>query len=231
MIFLSYWFSVVFLACFLPVYWLPWRPRARKLLLLAASIVFHGHFAGPAGVLPIVALGILTYIAGLTRSKYWCAAGIMASIAALLFYKYLHFLCEGLLGALAPSWGAGAWSAARTWLPDLPPLAISFFSFEFIHYLMEIQRGHEPIRSPVDFSVFAIFWPSIVAGPVKRYAQFLPELEQGAQHVRSADVMIGFLRLAVGLVKKLLIARRRKPIITSALRTCCAPCSNSGRNW
>jgi alginate O-acetyltransferase complex protein AlgI len=206
MIFLSYWFLVAFLVCFLPVYWLPWKPGVRKLLLLAASIVFHGHFAGPAGVLPIVALGILTYIAGLTRSKAMCIVGIVASVAALLFYKYLHFLCENLLGALAPSWGAAAWSTAQGWVPGAPPLAISFFAFEFVHYLIEIHRGHEPIRSPIDFSLFAIFWPSIVAGPVKRYSQFLPELAKGSQHVTSDDVMIGFLRLAMGIVKKLIIA-------------------------
>lgn len=201
MIFLSYWF-VAFVACFLPVYWLPWPASVRKWLLLVASVVFHGHFAGPAGVLPIVALGVLTYVAGLLRSKFWCIVGIAASVASLLFYKYLRFLCESLLGALVPAWGEAAWSTAQGWLPGAPPLAISFFAFEFIHYLIEIYRGHEPIRSKVDFSLFAIFWPSIVAGPVKRYAQFVPELEQGAKSVRSDDVMIGFLRLALGLVKK-----------------------------
>ena len=206
MIFLSYWFFVVFAAVFLPVYWLPWPPLVRKWLLLGASVVFHGHFAGPAGVLPIVALGVFTYGIGLSRSKSWCVVGIVASVCALLFYKYLNFLCVGLLGAVAPSWGAEAWDATKGLLPGLPPLAISFFAFEFIHYLMEIHRGHEPIRSPVDFSLFAVFWPSIVAGPVKRYEQFLPELEKGAREVRSDDVMIGFLRLALGIVKKLLIA-------------------------
>ena len=201
MIFLSYWFAV-FVACFLPVYWLPWPAQVRKLLLLAASVVFHAHFAGPAGVLPIVALGIVTYCIGLSRSPRWCLVGIAASVAALAFYKYLHFLCEGLLGALAPSWGQDAWSVAQSWVPGAPPLAISFFSFEFIHYLIEIHRGHEPIRSPIGFALFAIFWPSIVAGPVKRYGQFLPELQQAAATIRSDDVMIGFLRLALGLVKK-----------------------------
>ncbi len=201
MIFLSYWFAV-FVACFLPVYWLPWPAGGRKLLLLAASIVFHGHFAGPAGVLPIVVLGLLTYLIGLSRHRIWCILGIAVSVAALAFYKYLRFLCEGLLGVLLPSWGTEAWSAAQAWVPGAPPLAISFFSFEFIHYLMEIYRGQEPIRSPLSFSLFAIFWPSIVAGPVKRYAQFLPEVEQGTAQIRSDDVMIGFLRLALGLVKK-----------------------------
>jgi alginate O-acetyltransferase complex protein AlgI len=201
MIFLSYWFAV-FVACFLPIYWLPWPAPARKLLLLAACVVFHAHFAGPAGVVPIVILGILTYFIGLTQNRAWCSAGIAASITALVSYKYFRFLCESLLGALFPSLGTETWSAAQSYLPGAPPLAISFFSFEFIHYLIEIRRGHEPIRSPLSFALFAIFWPSIVAGPVKRYAQFLPELEEGARRIQSDDVMIGFLRLALGLVKK-----------------------------
>ena len=62
----------------------------------------------------------------------------------------------------------------RETLPEAPPLAISFFTFEFVHYLVDRRRGTFPIRKPVDFILFAIFFPTLVAGPIKRYEQFLP---------------------------------------------------------
>ena len=68
MIFLTYWFWG-FAAIVLPLYWLVASPRVRLPLLVLTCAVFHTHFAGPAGVLPILGLGVLTYVIGLTRSR------------------------------------------------------------------------------------------------------------------------------------------------------------------
>jgi alginate O-acetyltransferase complex protein AlgI len=92
-------------------------------------------------------------------------------------------------------------------LPGAYPLAISFFIFEFVHYLFEVRRGGEPIRNPLKFLLFAIFFPSLVAGPIKRYTQFLPSLaEATSQGARAADFAEGGWRVAVGFVKKVMIA-------------------------
>jgi alginate O-acetyltransferase complex protein AlgI len=58
------------------------------------------------------------------------------------------------------------------------------------------------VRAPLGFAAFAIFWPSIVAGPVKRYQQFLPALERGLREVTRPEVAYGLIRVAIGLVKK-----------------------------
>ncbi len=202
MLFLTYWF-VLFGCAVFPCYWLVRWPPARRTLLLLCCIVFHTHFAGPAGVLPIIALAILTYLAGLSRRRSLCVAAMLACVAGLLFYKYTRFLCLEALGSLWPGAGIAAYATVGSWLPSQPPLAISFFVFEFVHYLFEVSRGAPPLRSPVDFSLFALFWPSIVAGPVKRYDQFIPALRQGAVNVRQRDVAVGILLVALGLVKKL----------------------------
>src|SRR5262249_51398477 len=81
-------------------------------------------------------------------------------------------------------------------------LAISFFAFEFVHYLVDVSRGSEPIRKPHEFALFAVFWPSIVAGPVKRYRPFLESLEEGVRSVCSRDVSAGPVLGAVALVKE-----------------------------
>lgn len=202
MIFLTYWF-VLFAAVSLPVYWLVRHRVARLVLLLAMCAVFHTHFAGPAGVLPILVLGVLTYLAALSRNRHACLAVMTLCVASLVFYKYTRFLCMEVVHGLSPAWGEHALAAVNPWLPAAPPLAISFFVFEFVHYLLDVRKGEAPLRNPLDFSLFAIFWPSIVAGPVKRYQQFVPALHVGVQKLDRHDVASGLLLVSLGLVKKL----------------------------
>jgi alginate O-acetyltransferase complex protein AlgI len=201
MLFLTYWF-VIFLAITLPLYWIVRNAKIRLVLLLASCAVFHTHFAGPAGVLPIVVLAIATYFAGLSRNKIACVLVIVLCAVSLAYYKYTHFLCTQAIGALFPNLARAADGKYHDYLAPLPPLAISFFVFEFIHYLVEVLRGHASIKSVLGFSLFSIFWPSIVAGPVKRYDSFLATLEHGARNVNSQDVAAGLIRVALGLVKK-----------------------------
>jgi alginate O-acetyltransferase complex protein AlgI len=201
-LFLTPWF-VLFACVAFPLYWLVSHRGVRLLTLLAFCVVFHGHFAGPAGVLPIVILGVFTYLAGLSRHKAACSAGIVLCVAALVFYKYTRFLCLSLVGAVWPHGGDELLKQAGPLLPLAPPLAISFFVFEFVHYLYDVRRGEAPIKNALHFALFSLFWPSIVAGPVKRYGQFLPALQAGICGLRKRDVAVGLVLVAVGLVKKL----------------------------
>jgi alginate O-acetyltransferase complex protein AlgI len=201
MLFLTYWF-VIYALVFFPAYWLATRPTPRLTVLLVGSAIFHTHFAGPAGVLPIIVLMVVTYLAGLSGDRRICTAAIALNISALVFYKYLRFVCIQVVGALSPALKTYVEAEAAPLLKLAPPLAISFFAFEFIHYLVDVGRGHKPIRSVRRFALFSIFWPSIVAGPVKRYQDFLPALRRGVRHVGEHDVAVGMTRVAVGLVKK-----------------------------
>jgi alginate O-acetyltransferase complex protein AlgI len=200
-LFLTYWF-VFFIAAVYPLYWFVPVRWVRLGVLLAACVVFHTHFAGPAGVVPIIVLGVVTYLVGLTRVRWLCAGAITLNAGSLIYYKYTRFLCAELLVRIVPQWHALSATPGPRWLHPIAPLAISFFAFEFVHYLVEVYRGSEPIRKPHEFALFAVFWPSIVAGPVKRYGQFLESLQQGVRSVCSNDVSVGVVRVAVGLVKK-----------------------------
>ena len=201
MLFLTYWF-VIFAAFALGLYWAVPHAGWRRLILLSACAVFHWHFAGPAGVLPVVVLGTVTWFAGLSGRPKACLAGIWLCVLALVFYKYTAFLCRDVLGAFWPSASPVALDAAQRVLPGAPPLGISFFVFEFVHYLDDVRRGTPPLRRPVDFCLFSIFWPSIVAGPIKRFEQFVPALHLGTANVSQQDVANGIIRVALGLVKK-----------------------------
>jgi alginate O-acetyltransferase complex protein AlgI len=204
-IFDTYWF-VIFAGVVIPLFWLLRRPALRLPFLALACVAYHYHFAGPAGMLPIIVIGVVTYLLGLTRQRLACAAGIALSVLALCFYKYTHFLTGELLVHVNAGWGAAVDKSAGTLLPAAPPLAISFFAFEFIHYLYEVRRGAEPIRNPLRFLLFAIFFPTLIAGPIKRFGQFVPALEAGARGVGIDDVSIGLRRVAMGYLKKVVVA-------------------------
>jgi alginate O-acetyltransferase complex protein AlgI len=215
-IFNTYWF-VAFALIVIPVFWLLRKPQLRLPFLGLACVVFHYHFAGPAGVIPIIVIGTVTYFCGLSRHRTACLAGILLSVVALCFYKYTHFLTIEVLGLIHPSWGAAALAGAKRFAPGavlatqgretfVPPLGMSFFAFEFVHYLYDVRQGHEPIRNPLRFLLFAIFFPSLVAGPIKRYEPFQPALQRGAEAVDAADVALGLRRVAMGFFKKVVIA-------------------------
>jgi len=205
MIFNTYWFAL-FAAVFFPAYWLLRSPGLRSGWLLGGCAVFHTHFAGPAGVLPIAALGVLTYACALSRLRSLCYTAVAACVAALVFYKYTHFLSSEVLATFAPALGSRAATLTASWLPATAPLALSFFTFEFVHYLVEVARGGEPIRRPKDFALFAIYFPSLVAGPIKRYQDFIAALPHALAHVELTEVAAGARRVALGFFKKILIA-------------------------
>ncbi len=205
MIFTTYWF-VLFAGIIVPVYWLLPRPAWRLWFLGAACLVFHTHFAGAAGMAPIMVLMIVTYGAGLTRRGWVCVSAMALCVLALCFYKYALFL----IGAAVEPWNAALATRlavnTRAIMPGAPPLGVSFFAFEFVHYLFEVRKGGEPIRNPLKFMLFSIFFPSLVAGPIKRYAQFIPALEEGSRRVSVDDVAEGLFRIGMGFAKKVLVA-------------------------
>jgi alginate O-acetyltransferase complex protein AlgI len=208
MIFLDPWFWM-FAGVAIPGYWiLP--VRAKSLWLLAASLVFHWYFAGPAGMFPIVLLGFLTYVAGLSvarpngRIRFLLTCGCL--VGALAFYKYAEFVFETVadLARTAEASGLAVW--LETWRAPAAPLAISFFTFEFVHYLYEVRvGGRSPIRNPIHFTLFAVFFPTLASGPIKRFPDFVPQLQRPTNPSPLAALM-GAERVIRGLFKKICVA-------------------------
>ncbi len=205
MLFLDLWFWG-FAAIALPGFWLL-PGRAKLPWLIAASAVFHWYFAGPAGMAPIAVLAVATYICGrmLGDRKRLFTGCITLLVAALAFYKYSELTAAVLLDGLqfaaaeAPRW-------LDDWVAPAAPLAISFFTFEFVHYLYEVRvRGREPIRNPMHFALFAIFFPTLASGPIKRFNDFVPQLEK-LENPRVHEVVEGGKRVIRGLFKKVCVA-------------------------
>jgi alginate O-acetyltransferase complex protein AlgI len=207
LIFNTPWFLLFFPLVYAAFWALP-GARLRFYFILLSSAVFHFHFAGPAGVAPIVVIGVTTFLFGLAlegvaerpvlrRGIFLVAISI--PVLALVSYKYRLLLLDSLshLGIVPVSLRAAS-------APALP-LAISFFAFEFVHYLVDVYGGDAPIRNPFRFALFAIFFPSIVSGPIKRFQPFLAQMREGLRRPSAGDVLLGFSQVLLGFFKKLVV--------------------------
>jgi alginate O-acetyltransferase complex protein AlgI len=196
----------------------------RNVVLLAASYLFYASWN--AGFLVLVlALTALNYGIGLAlgpvdgrrRPRSWLAAAVGLNVGVLAYYKYTGFLlgvASDLLGAFG----------ARVTVPRptiLLPLAISFFTFEFVHYVVDVWRGSPPVRSPLRFALFAAFFPTQIAGPIKRYQDFVPQLESPGR-LRLPWLVDGFGRIVRGLFKKTVLADRLAPVVAAAFQDAAA---------
>lgn len=199
---------LIFLPITVILYWLlPFKYRTP--LLLVASYIFYMSWKPIFGLL-LLAMTVVNYGFGLaihkfeSKKKAFLIGALIANLGLLAYFKYTYFLRDTANGALAML-GAGA--------PQLPsigweiflPLGISFFVFEFIHYLVDVYRGHDPVRKFMDFALFASFFPTQLAGPIKRYQDFVHQLVS-PRRITTGDFDEAIDLIMLGLFKKVVLA-------------------------
>ena len=138
--------------------------------------------------------------------KVMLALTIALNLGFLGFFKYWNFALENvrLVGALIHGHGMPETSEALKVL--LPPVGISFFTFESMSYVVDVYRGElKPHKSYLSYLLFVAFFPHLVAGPIVRPKDLLPQLERPPTLSR-ADGGEGLFLIAVGLVKKMIIS-------------------------
>src|SRR6266436_8563829 len=217
MIFLTYDFVWFALAFFL-LYALTGRwPALRLAIIIVSGIWFQFFYGGLASIVVTLALAAISYAAGRSARKSMMVAAIAICIATLLYSKYTVFLVQSAVEPFSTSTAA----ALSSFAPAAIPLGISFFTFEFVHYLVDVHRGYPPIKRIRDFVAFAMFWPTMVAGPIKRYQQFIPALHTGLASLSASDAMIGLIRIAMGLccISPLMkcTSRERRPSLATMI--------------
>ncbi len=182
----------------------------RRVLLIGASIYFLIKFSGNLSVYPIFMLGFLSYLMPFVARKYhrrWLLMlPIILCVMTLMYYKYLNLLGESLLTLTSGNMHAAVTAVYTLVVIHPAPLAISFFTFEFCHYLIDVYRGRPMIRKVDEFLAFALFFPTLVAGPIKRYVHFINELRKSPLTLSFESSVVPFIRIIVGLAKKLFIA-------------------------
>ena len=201
----------VFFAITLVVYWrLP--HRAQNALLFVASYVFYG-WVHPWWPLLLFFTTFVDYWsarmmssgpaeAGPSGKKKWLWVSIITNFGLLGFYKYFDFFIDNVAVA-ASSIG---WNIPHVALRIALPAGISFYTFQSMSYTIDVYLGHAPARRRfLDIATFVSFFPHLVAGPIMRATNLLPQVEQertfDAASARDASVLIVW-----GLFKKLVIA-------------------------
>jgi alginate O-acetyltransferase complex protein AlgI len=192
-------------------------PRHRVLLLLAASSYFYMAFV-PAYLLVLVFLIGVDFTAARlmerTRGparKAMLGLSLASNLGVLGLFKYWTFAARGLHAA-------AGWLGLDLPLPILSlvlPIGLSFHTFQAMSYTIEVYRGRYPAeRNPLLFSLYVMFYPQLVAGPIERPQHLLPQLarigEVAFDYRRVAD---GLKRMTWGLMKKVVIADRLSSIV------------------
>ncbi len=209
MLFNSQAFAVFFVVVF-GLYWLLRRAETpRVLLLLAASYMFYGYWDWRFLGL-IVFSTVLDFLVGAAmgrstdprRRKRLLLLSLVGNLGVLGFFKYYNFFA-GELALLLADVGV---TPDAVLLEIVLPVGISFYTFQTLSYTIDIYRGDlTPERSPLRFALFVAFFPQLVAGPIVRARDFLPQIPRPPV-LHASDFERGLTLIFWGLVKKVVIA-------------------------
>jgi len=202
-------FTSLTFALFLPVvfsiYWyaLGRNFKAQNVFLLAVSYIFYGwwdwRFLGL-----ILLTTLLSYGCALpqNRRKAWATLSVVINLLILCIFKYYNFFCDNLRQLLATFGYELDWFTMEVLLP----VGISFYTFQAISYSVDAYRRRiEPTRDIIAFGVFIAFFPQLVAGPIERSTQLLPQFLKPRQW-NHADATEGLRMILWGLFKKCVVA-------------------------
>ncbi len=217
-------FTSLKFVCFFAVAALGWYSlpqRVRKVWLLGCCYWFYMVAQPIFGLLlaagTLVGYGCALACGGewLGQKKLWTAVGVLYTFGLLFLYKYLDFFCT-MLGMEQVCFSLAL------------PVGISFFSFAVCGYLFDVQKGKlEAERSLLDFAIFVAFFPTLLAGPIGRAREFLPQLKQPPR-ADFVGIRRGWLRFLWGAAKKLVLADTLGIFVDAAYA---APRDFGGGTW
>lgn len=205
MLFNSLTFLILHFLC-LAAYWvMPWQ-RVRQVILLVSSLVFYGWYYWPTlfllGGSILVNYGFSLWIDASPRKQHVTALAVVVNLGSLGWFKYSAFLAENVTALFSAIGLEVELPPASAWLP----LGISFYTFQVIGYLIDINRGK--IRSEKNllvFGVFTCFYAQLIAGPIVRANSLIPQLNK-KRRFRAGDFQLGLYLLVAGLAMKICLA-------------------------
>lgn len=210
MLFNSFEFLIFLPAVFL-LYWFVFKPlKWQNLFVVAASYLFYGWWDWRFLIL-IAITTFCSYASGLLIQKYSgrrrhqrivCASNILLNLIILGIFKYLNFFGENF-ALLLDALGFGCdWVT----LDIMLPVGISFYTFQALSYTIDVYRGNiQPTRNIVAFFAFISFFPQLVAGPIERATNLLPQflVPRRFDYAKAVD---GMRQILWGLFKKMVVA-------------------------
>lgn len=207
--------STEFVFFLLAVFYVHWaiarRTTARFLWLFGASCVFYASWNAKF-LLLLFATALVDYACALLlgrterpgRRKALLLVSLISNLGTLGFFKYFNFFAENVAGAAARL-GTGSPAAWVPWDIVLPA-GISFYTFQALSYTIDVYRRQlAPRRSVLEYLLFITFFPQLVAGPIVRAVDFLPQLDRPDDYDEGRAARGLYLALC-GLAKKVLLA-------------------------
>jgi alginate O-acetyltransferase complex protein AlgI len=201
---------IVFLVIVLALYYLtPLSWKMKKGMLLLASYIFYGLWNPPLILLLWISTLVdwtagnrLAQLDDPRRRKFWLLLSIFVNLGFLAFFKYGNFFLENFqffLGLFNFTYTPPEWDI-------LLPMGISFYTFQTMSYTIDLYKKRiKPARTFLDFALYVTFFPQLVAGPIVRSDELVPQFyepKRASQH----QFLMGMLLLTIGLFQKTVFA-------------------------
>lgn len=209
--------QIEFLLFFVLILLVVWRCRTRwirNLLLLVASYYFYSYWDYRFCGLLLLSTAV-DYLAAKQIAKHdriavkrrWLLLSLVVNLGVLGFFKYCNFFIESM-SALFDSAG---WNSGT--LNIILPVGISFYTFQTLSYTIDVYREKiRPAKSLLDFALYVAFFPQLVAGPIVRASELLPQLATVPEW-STRRCYGGFQFILRGLVKKVILADRLGEVV------------------
>jgi alginate O-acetyltransferase complex protein AlgI len=195
----SFQFLLIFLPAVLVIFYsVP--SSCRVLVLVLASLVFYST----SGLLPVslligaAAIGYLSALLYREGRRGWLVAALIYPFGTLFLFKYLDFAAR-IVGSEIDLYGPMA-----VFVANALPAGISFYTFQIASFLIDVRQGTVKVRrGATEFFAFVTFFPQLIAGPILRYRQLVPQL-RSLHDLKKRDVRFfdGFFFISVGLAYK-----------------------------
>lgn len=228
MVFNSFTFAVLFIAVWALHLLLRQSWTSQKVLLVVASYAFYAAWNPP-----LVLLLLISTVVDWFAAKYMCRsevgsrsrklallASLSSNLGMLAVFKYGNFLLEnftGLLGLAGVQYAPPEWSI-------ILPVGISFYTFQTLSFSIDVYRGKlDPKHTTfLDFALFVSFFPQLVAGPIVRAVDFLPQLVS-PRKITQQMVVWGLVLLSLGIFQKTVLADAILAGVSDAMFSAASP--------
>ncbi len=180
--------------------------RAAIAWLVLASMVFYGWFRWQYLVL-LAVLVLFNYYYGIKLARdhrrgqtrrIALVIGLAVNLLVLAYFKYMNFFLDNANVVFGSHFNISN---------IILPLGISFFTFQKIAYLVDAYRGEAEEYDLLDFSLFVMYFPQLIAGPIVHHKEMIPQFRRLAiSHFSAVDLAAGLTLFTIGLVKKVVVA-------------------------
>lgn len=221
MLFNSYIFIFAFLPVVLAGYFVLGRigvGGATKVWLIAASCFFYGWWSIPFLGLLLASIAFnygcgkaIRHVAHAERGAVGVVLGlaIAANLSVLAWFKYAHFIADNVGAVSGVDFSVEA---------IVLPLAISFYTFQQIAYLVDCSRRRVAEHGFLDYALFVTFYPQLVAGPILHHSEMMPQFHRSRHRFRHEDFAAGMTFFVLGLIKKVVLADSVSPLVDPVFR-------------